>query len=838
MAIEPYQRKIGIPDAAGGGMTRIADTRSFDLGPAISSLGETLMSTFEPILADEAIKRGNEEAGKVMFERTEAGQLVLPPPTDDGGRRYAAAFDKIIQTRYLNEVGTATQQKFDQRAADARTGVKPFDAQLFADDINAIVEGTLSGVDPRVRPQLEEVLQREALERTRAFTNEWSGTKRRQAIDGALDQIRFHQQSLKNWKQLGYKDRTEAITRHGGPIEELLGSLTEIGGVDKTQADAVIKERDQTTDGIDRYVQGMKSVTTILPAIDGMGADDLSRMEYMLRGVPLEGGITGVVETEVGATEAVTDKGLKAFVKADFGFEATSGARAADHPLSIAARAKGYVSNHDVSGPGGGRAIDIPANGKPIEYYIERFKKAGFEILEADDEYKKPSAIATGGHYHFAFGNKRKVTATHELTGLKETVNFEFLDGLDGSAKQVLLGAIVDRQQQIRSDEAEARQQAAENAREAREASRLKGIQEAIEFNIKSGVSNMGLTGEAKIAMTNQFTNSVDVTRLDSPEEQAKAEAFISSSGFVPELVFDFLDANIRGKNFESTLNFYNKLKETTLGPSGARVGDLILRNLEPKTEALLTFSDSMQRAGISAPVMEAALEGARSGDFYEPAQAFQQYNLTLTNKERSYTKDRDDLLKTTFATKKGISIPATLKDDFNAAYVALLEVTSSPQKAMKMAVEHVKARYRASGLFEGNIGPASLLDTYKPEIIKEFLMSSKRPDGTPLITPVPGQTHRIFGYNNPTIKLKPLDSNVGGIGRYQIFIKEPNNPSKMIGIVPDIDMGRELEAYIKRKRIPAEQARVDPVAAARAARTETSNFLIDMGRGADRRKD
>jgi hypothetical protein len=837
MAIEPYQRKIGIPDAAGGGMTRIADTRSFDIGPAISSLGETLMSTFEPILADKAIKRGNEEAGKVMFERTETGQLVLPPPAEDGGRRYAAAFDKVIQTRYLNEVGTATQQKFDQRAADARTGVKPYDAQLFADDINAMVEGTLSGVDPRIRPQLEEVLQREALERTRAFTNEWSGNKRRQAIDGALDQIRFHQQSLKNWKQLGYKDRAEAIARHGGPIEELLGSLTEIGGVDKTQADAVIKERDQTTDGIDRYVESMKSVTTILPAVDGMSADDLSRMEYMLRGVPLEGGVTGIIETEVGATEAVTPEGLKAFVKADFGFEATSGARAADHPLSIAARAKGYISNHDVSGSGGGRAIDIPANGKPIEFYIERFKKAGFEILEADDEYKKPSAIATGGHYHFSFGNKRKVTATHELPGLKETVNFEFLDGLDGSAKQVLLGAIVDRQQQIRSDEAEARQQAADNAREARDASRTQTIVDSITYNSQNGISNIGADGPQKAVLTEEFRQRVDVTKLNDPQQRANAAAFITQRGFIPEILTNYLDSNIRGANFTDALDMYNQIKTTTLGPNGARVGDLLISKLEPRTRSLLQFSDQMQRSGITKPVMEAALESARSGDFYETPEAIAQYNAQRTDKTRGYNEDKTDIIKAAFKTKKGISIPPTLSADFDAAYTALLETTSSPQKSIEMAIEQVKGRYTASYLFVGNIGPSSVLNTYPQPLIAEFFFKSKRSDGTPLIPVVPGQKHRIFGENNPTIRLKPLDSNTAGIGRYAVYITEPNNPSKTIGYIPDLDLGRELQKYVKQKRIPADRARVDPVAEARKKRDEDVDFWKRFGEGADRRK-
>ena len=127
MAIQPYERKIGVPESAGGGVSRIVDTRVADIGPSIQRLGETLLRTYEPVLQDKALERAKEDAGALQLERGADGQLTLPDRAQDGGMIYRKAFDQIIEARYLNQVGTSFQTFLDNEVAARRAGEKPFD---------------------------------------------------------------------------------------------------------------------------------------------------------------------------------------------------------------------------------------------------------------------------------------------------------------------------------------------------------------------------------------------------------------------------------------------------------------------------------------------------------------------------------------------------------------------------------------------------------------------------------------------------------------------------------------------------------------------------------------
>lgn len=827
MAIEPYQRKIGIPDAAGGGMTRIADTRSFDIGPAISSLGETLMSTFEPILADEAIKRGNEEAGKVMFTRTEDGQLVLPPRTDDGGRRYAAAFDKVIETRYLNEVGTEFQTSLDQEAADRRTGVKKYDAAEFAASVEAKTEGMLSAIDPRIRPQMEEVLRREGLERTRSFTNEWSGNKRRQTIDGVTDQMRFHMQGLANWQRLGLTQE-EALTKHGGPLEGLIGSLEQLGGVGEGQADAILMERDQLTNGIVDYTKDMKTLATFVPAIGGMDLEQVAKWRAWSEGVPIEGNLTGLVETSVATPEAVTPDTLRAFAKEKFGVDPTSVDRPPDHPLSI----KNPKSFHNTKS--GGRAVDIPKiAGMSFDDYVQSYKDAGFTVVEAINEYENPSKDATGGHWHIALGNTRKVTASHEIPTIKG-VTFESTMDLDPSVRNQLRVFLTDREQFLRADEAKK----AADRRAQEQTDRLVAAQRDTQMTIEGALSNgVGGNWNAKetAELDNQFRSYVNVANLADPNERDKIINFVQQKNYLPEAIFNYLDNSVRSDNWQPAVQLYQDLQDATLGQSGARVGDLILSELDPKTAALLQQSDALARVGMSRPAIAANLEARRSGNVFTTTEAITEFNRQADNpRENGYQAVKVQMLSDALQTKKGYSIPATLMRDFDVAYTANLEITQQPAKAMQLAINQVKGRYQTTGLFQGNVGPSSLLRSYPRDTLTNFMFTEKTTDGNPLIRTVKGQKHRMFG-SDPSVRLKPLDSNTKGVGRYAVYVYEPNNTANLIDVF-EVDLGAEMRDHIKRKNATAQvRSRADLLAEARKERTKEVDFWTGFGQRADR---
>lgn len=78
----------------------------------------------------------------------------------------------------------------------------------------------------------------------------------------------------------------------------------------------------------------------------------------------------------------------------------TSGYRGPDHPLSK----KNPKSYHTT-----GAAVDTAAiPGMTFDQYVASIKDAGYTVLEAINEYEKPSAHATGGHWHVVIGGEGK----------------------------------------------------------------------------------------------------------------------------------------------------------------------------------------------------------------------------------------------------------------------------------------------------------------------------------------------------------------------------------------------------------------------------------------------
>ncbi len=60
-----------------------------------------------------------------------------------------------------------------------------------------------------------------------------------------------------------------------------------------------------------------------------------------------------------------------------------------------------------------GAAIDSKAvPGMTFEQYVDKYKKAGYEILEAIDEYKHPSKHSTGKHWHVVLGQRNNNVQT------------------------------------------------------------------------------------------------------------------------------------------------------------------------------------------------------------------------------------------------------------------------------------------------------------------------------------------------------------------------------------------------------------------------------------------
>lgn len=111
--------------------------------------------------------------------------------------------------------------------------------------------------------------------------------------------------------------------------------------------------------------------------------------------------------------------------------------RSPNHPLTL----KNPSSLHRTRG-----AIDVAAiPGMTFDDYIKGYKDAGYNILEAIDEYKNPSPWATGGHWHVVLGKDPEATSGAQFDPSKP---FEVSDTPPTSPKKIDQNVSVDINQE------------------------------------------------------------------------------------------------------------------------------------------------------------------------------------------------------------------------------------------------------------------------------------------------------------------------------------------------------------------------------------------------------
>ena len=827
MAIEPFRQRIGI--AAPGSLISTGGPMLADPGPAIRSVAGTLDEAFGDKLRKDAVEAGKKAAGAVEIKRDANGNLVKPD-APKGGELFNAAFDKLVQERYLTQVNFDWQTKLNQEVNDRRVGKdgKQFDPDQFDSWVQGSLEGMLKGIDPSMRPAVEETVFREALERTRTFRDEWGRTQRAQAITGSKQQIGILQTKLANFRSEGLT-WDEAYSKYGAPLDQLTERMREAKQIGPEEFDALLMENDALVDSGERYVESLSASNKYIGLIGGLDGNDLEIVANRFDGLNDTRSLSGVT-VEGSAEERVTPD----LIRSDFARlfpslgKPNSVDRAADHPLSKA----NPGSYHNIAN--GGRAVDVsPIAGMTFKEYVQKWRDAGYQIVEQKEEVgKNRSAWATGDHWHVAFANKRGTTVTKEAPATAD-LTLENINQLDPSVRQALKGIIGDRRAELARLEAEAKAAAREAEREAKEQERLQMLISSINGANSAGAGG-NWSGPQKDVLDTAFTSQVNLSNLGNPDERKKVLPFIQTNNYLPGPLVQYMENVAVSPDWRSAVELYRNVKNATL-PGGGVVGDLMVNQLSARTQTLLRTADELITSGQPGSIVQARMEQLRTGNGFTVGDAVGSYNQILGNgKQGTYAAARDRLIRDTYGIPPSSAIPPALSRRIDESYTANLDIANrQPEQALQRALEQNKGVYSRSPVFFDGVGPSVLTRTYNNQTLVRFFSDLTGTDGKRALPPMKdvkgNPLPHTLGGPNSSIKLTPADNQLGSIGLYNVTIIHPQT-KQVLKTIQRVDLGAALNQWSRNLPKPKPASPADPIAAARTKQQQEQKTLETIG--------
>jgi len=375
-------------------------------------------------------------------------------------------------------------------------------------------------------------------------------------------------------------------------------------------------------------------------------------------------------------------------------------------------------------------------------------------------------------------------------------LNFGDISTLHPKAKQALQTSITDRKQQIATQAAEARAQAAEERRNNKLLAALKKTTDSITGALSNGVGG-NWSAEQRGVLDQNFEGAVNLAALGRPEERQKALQFISTRQYVPGALVNFMANGIRSGDPFPAIEFYRNVKNVSVG--GAMVGDMLLEKVDARSRALLTSANELIASGQSSNIVAARVEQLRSNNGFSRDQAVGEYNNILgEGKPGTYLTDRDKVIRQTYGIPEGQAVPPVLARRIDESFAASLDVYNrDPRMALSKAVEQNKAVYTPSPVFFEGAGPSVLTRSYSIPDLGRFFGGIKE-NGKALVPPVKGVDGKVRNHvigRNGTIKLIPLDEGVADIGRYEVRLFDPSNPSRLMDRF-ELDLGLELNKW------------------------------------------
>lgn len=831
MALTPYQRRVGLPDSPGP--SNRVDTRVVDISGNIAGLGRQLQDTFAEQHKAEAIEAGSKAAGDVVLERDEGGNIILPRATE-GGTYARAAFNAMLERKYVNEVNLSWQMQLNDDLAARRTGDAPYDPEDFKMKSLAKLEGIVAGAAPEVRVELSELLAREMLERTRSFEDEHSRTVRAQSVAGWNDLIAVRKDRLANALERGWS--AERIAEEKAGLMADLDHMEQMYFASPIETAATMMAADDQIADVTNFIRSSREVVELLPIIGQLNEQELEALEA---GLSLPYGVDGeVLDTDVSglvAGSAAYVAPVEAAAGSPFGAPRDGGTRShkgIDFPAPAGTLVKPGFSLGGTASVGwsekGGNIVTVAHDNGTVTRYMHLGK-----VNVRDGQRIDAGTIlgtvgrtgnATGNTLHYEIlpdgknavdplslmGKEVSVEDSEQTKIEVAGITGERIRGWDPAVRAQAVKFITDRRAVIREEERVARQEAADAAREAREAARMQQLQDSITGALDNGVGG-NWNAEQRGVLNRGFDAAIDWSRIDTPEMQQEVSQFVSQNQYVPESLQNWFANSVRSPNWASALSLYDRLDDTTMS-NGAKVGDLMVEELDASSRSLFEYARTLRNSGTNAETIGHALEKVRDGTGFTPRSATTAYNEFKEKGDTTYQQDRNKALREQYGVPERSVLLPELQKRIDASFAANLSIyAGEPQKALKLAIEQNKSVMQRSAIFVGGVGPAALRRTFTPNAIQEFLGGERDQDGKPLIPP--GKGWRL-GEN---IKLEPLESSLTSIGRYRVLFFDPANPSRFMGSL-ELDLGDGLRNW--KTATTRTSNRRNAIAAARATRT------------------
>jgi soluble lytic murein transglycosylase len=306
----------------------------------------------------------------------------------------------------------------------------------------------------------------------------------------------------------------------------------------------------------------------LAPRVDGAWAQDIVRsggLDKYLIAAP-------VAETPKGEPKATKSGDLvgdgSAIIKQLFpGARITSGYRGPDHPLTKA-NPRSYHTT--------GAAVDTAAiPGMTFDEYVSQIKAAGYTVVEAINEYEKPSAHATGGHWHVVIAGQGEageapgapgVAADPRLDSrqMRDAVDKYIAEnpGLSERRKQALYAAADQQVNIARADRAQA------------EADADRRLQDWLNNNMPGpdDLTSMSQIPAAVMAGISPNTAAAVQARIQAVQARAEARADAARQAEADALedaaifeLYSLTDEELASTDVES--RYRGRIKPSTLGP-------------------------------------------------------------------------------------------------------------------------------------------------------------------------------------------------------------------------------------------------------------------------------